>query len=214
MAYASPRPAALEDRLLFLPSVATRWHVGAHQRYPPRRAAGCFGLRPPTKCCSFGPSVGQNDRKRGLRGYDAGKKVNGRKRHLLVDASGLLLTVVVHAADVQDRDGARLVLERAKDRLPNLRLIRADGGSAGQRETWVTTACGWFLEIIRRKRHSAGFQVLPRRWVAERTFAWLGKYRRRSKDDEALTETSEAFIYAAMVHLMVRRLARTPARGP
>lgn len=82
----------------------------------------------------FGPSVGQNDRKRGLRGYDAGKKVNGRKRHLLVDASGLLLTVVVHAADVQDRDGARLVLERAKDRLPNLRLIWADGGSAGQRE--------------------------------------------------------------------------------
>jgi len=144
----------------------------------------------------------------GPRGYDAGKKVNGRKRHVLVDTTGLLLAVAVHAADIQDRDGAKLLLEKVKDSLPCLQLIWADGGYAGQLIDWVKDTCHWILEIVKRPADQKGFSVLPRRWVVERTFAWIGRYRRLNRDYEAQTETSEAFIYAAMTHLMVRRLAR------
>jgi len=122
--------------------------------------------------------------------------------------------VVVHAASVQDRDGAKLVLEKVKGRLPRLRLIWADGIYAGQLVDWVKTTCDWALEIIKRRDDIQGFQVLPRRWVVERTFAWLGKYRRLSKDYEYLPETSEAWIYAAMIHVMVRRLVRPQAASP
>lgn len=146
----------------------------------------------------------------GVRGYDAGKKVKGRKRHILVDALGLLLMVVVHAANIQDRDEAKLVLARVRGRFPRLQLIWADGGYAGKLVDWVKTVCHWMLEIIKRPEGVKGFQVLPRRWVVERTFGWLGRYRRLSKDYEELPETSEAMIYAAMIHLMVRRLARQP----
>jgi putative transposase len=146
----------------------------------------------------------------GVRGYDAGKKVKGRKRHILVDAMGLLLMVVVHAASIQDRDGAKLVLVKVTERFPRLQLIWADGGYAGKLVEWVKTICQWTLEIVKRSDGVKGFQVLPRRWVVERTFGWLGRYRRLSKDYEGLPETSEAMIYATMVHLMVRRLARQP----
>lgn len=145
---------------------------------------------------------------KGIRGYDAGKKVKGRKRHILVDTMGLLLIVLVHAADIQDRDGAKLVLAKAKCCFHRLRLIWADGGYAGKLIDWVHKNCSWTLEIVKRSDNAKGFQVLPRRWVVERTFAWLGRYRRLSKDYETLTETSEAMIYAAMVRLMIRRLAR------
>ena len=121
---------------------------------------------------------------------------------------GLVLMVIVHAADIQDRDGARLVLARVKEALPRLRLIWADGGYAGQLIDWVEVTFGWLLEIVRRSDKAEGFQVIPRRWVVERTFGWLGRYRRLSKEYEYLTETSEAMIYAAMIHLMLRRLAR------
>jgi putative transposase len=140
--------------------------------------------------------------------------VKGRKRHLLVDTLGLLLMVVVHAADIQDRDGAKLVLERVGSQCPRLQLIWADGGYAGQLVDWVKTICHWILEIVKRPDDVQGFVVLPRRWVVERTFAWLGKYRRLSKDYEALTDTSEAMIQAAMVHLMIRRLARQATKAP
>lgn len=146
---------------------------------------------------------------KGVRGYDAGKKVDGRKRHILVDTLGLLLLVVVHTADIQDRDGAKLVLEEAKQFLSRLLLIWADGGYAGKLVDWVKDVCDWTLEIVKRDPNTKGFQVLPRRWVVERTLGWLNQYRRLSKDYEVLTETSEAMIYAAMVHLMVRRLARS-----
>ncbi len=125
-----------------------------------------------------------------------------------MDVLGLVLVAVVHPADVQDRDGAKLVLEKVKDKLPRLALIWADGGYAGQLIAWVKTKCNWVLEIVKRSDDMKGFVVLPRRWVVERTFAWLGKYRRLSKDYEALPETSEAMIYAAMTHLMLRRLAK------
>ena len=137
-----------------------------------------------------------------------GKKVKGRKRHILVDTMGLLLTVVVHAANIQDRDGAKHVLERAKQRFSRLCLIWADGGYAGKLIDWVQHLCGWTLEIVARDRDVKGFQVLPRRWVVERTFAWIGRYRRLSKDYEALLETSEAMVHMAMIRLMARRLAR------
>jgi putative transposase len=132
--------------------------------------------------------------------------VTGRKRHLVVDTIGLVLAVVVHAANIQDRDGAKLVLSRLKGRFPRLKLIWADGGYAGQLVDWVHELGDWLLQIVKRS-DKAGFTVLPRRWVVERTFAWLGRYRRLSKDYEAKPETSEAFIYIAMIQLMLHRLA-------
>ena len=116
--------------------------------------------------------------------------------------------VVVHAADIQDRDGAKLVLDVVRSKLPRLRLIWADGGYAGQLIDWVRDGCHWVLDIIKRSDSQRGFVVLPRRWVVERTFAWLGRYRRLSKDYEGLPRTSEAMIYGAMIHLMIHRLAR------
>ena len=118
---------------------------------------------------------------------------------------GLLLTAVVHAADVQDRDGARLVLKRAKAKFPSLQLIWADGGYAGALIDWVKTTCGWVLQTVLRPVGVKGFIVLPRRWVVERTFAWLSRYRRLSKDYEYLTTVSETMILVAMIHIMARR---------
>lgn len=127
---------------------------------------------------------------------------------------GLLLLVVVHAASVQDRDGAKLVFAKAKGRWSRLQLIWADGGYAGKLVDWVKNTYNWVLEIVKRSDDRQGFYVLPRRWVVERTFGWLGRYRRLSKDYEYHTETSEAMIYAAMSHLMVRRLARKRQTSP
>ncbi len=121
---------------------------------------------------------------------------------------GLVLAVVVHSAGIQDRDGAKLVLALLKDKFPRLRLIWADGGYAGTLIEWVSSFAGWVLEIVKRSDDTSGFVVLPRRWVVERTFGWLSKYRRLSKDYEFLPESSEAMIYIAMIHIMVRRLAQ------
>jgi putative transposase len=144
----------------------------------------------------------------GVRGYDAAKKVKGRKRHILVDTVGLLLIVIVHTANIQDRDGAKLVLEQVKGKFSRLELIWADAGYSGKLVDWVNSVCGWMLDIVKRSDDVKGFQVLPRRWVVERTFGWLGRYRRLSKDYEGLTESSQAFVYAAMIHIMIRRLGR------
>ncbi len=123
---------------------------------------------------------------------------------------GLLLAVVVHPANIQDRDGAKLVIDKLAGRFPRLQLIWADAGYAGQLVDWAMCLSGWALEIVRRPRSSHQFEVLPRRWVVERTFAWLGRCRRLSKDYEELPETTEAWIYSAMTRLMLKRLARTP----
>ena len=141
----------------------------------------------------------------GARGYDAGQKVTGRKRHIAVDTLGLLLAVVVTAAGVQDRDGARPVPEKLRGRFPRLRRIWADGAYAAAVE-WAWSIGRWVLEVVSRARDAVGFVVLPRRWVVERTFAWLGRYRRLSKDYERETESSEAMIHLAMIHLMLRRI--------
>ena len=117
------------------------------------------------------------------------------------------MVVVVHAADIQDRDGARLALTRLVGRFPRLELVWADGAYAGRLVQWARNVGGWTLELVRRPPHHDTFEVIPRRWVVERTFAWLGRYRRLSKDYEELTQTTEAWIYAAMTGLMLRRLA-------
>ena len=133
--------------------------------------------------------------------------MTGRKRHVVVDPLGLLLAVVVHAANVQDRDGARLALAKLAGRFPRLRLGWADGGYAGALLGWAAATLGLVVEIVAKPAGATSFTVLPKRWIVERTFAWLGRCRRLSKDYEALPATSEAWIPVAMIHLMLKRLA-------
>jgi putative transposase len=135
--------------------------------------------------------------------------VNGRKRHIVVDTLGLLLTVLVHSADIQDYHAAPAVLWRLKGRFPRLQLIWADAGYGGTLAAWLRRMCHWTLEIVRRRQGIQGFEVLPHRWVVERTLAWLGRYRRMSKDYEQLSQSSGSMVYLAMVNLMTRRLAGT-----
>jgi putative transposase len=133
--------------------------------------------------------------------------VKGRKRHIVVDTLGLILSCVVHPADVQDRDGAPFVLEDLAERFPRLRKIWADGGYAGDLVGQVKDWGKWVLEIVKKADKTEGFQLLPHRWIVERTFAWLGRYRRLSKDYEVFVETSETMIRLAMIRLMLKRLA-------
>ena len=177
----------------------------------------------------------------GERGYDGGKKVKGRKRHLLVDTQGLVLEAKVHSANIQDRDGVKLLLEPVRSTLPErLSHVWMDAGYTGEDKgaSWVQRTLGWTAEIVRhppkmapekvirvwvREWHTEGVAIdpkkllaeigprpfLPKRWIVERTFAWLGQNRRMSKDYERLPESGEAFVYVAMSRLMARRLARS-----
>lgn len=133
--------------------------------------------------------------------------MKGRKRHIVVDTLGLLLSCAVHPADIQDRDGAKLVLEGLAARFPRMRKVWADGGYAGQLIEKAKSWGKWVLEIVKRSDKAQGFELLPHRWIVERTFAWLGRHRRLSKDYEVFTENSEAMIRLAMIRLMLRRLA-------
>jgi putative transposase len=170
------------------------------------------------------------------RGYDGGKKVRGRKRHLLVDTEGLVLKAKVHSAKVPDQDGIKLLLKAAREFLPRLSQVWVDAGYQGRGKEWAEQELGLSVEVVRRTPKPTpekiariwaeewakegqeidwqkllphrGFEVLPRRWVVERTFAWLSQNRRMSKDYERLCATGEAFVYAAMIRLLVRRLAR------
>ncbi|NDW07906.1 IS5 family transposase [Jiella pacifica] len=145
----------------------------------------------------------------GVSGYDAGKKVKGRKRHIVTDTLGLLLVIVVHAADIQDRDGAVAVLKSLRHRFPWLRHVFADGGYAGEKLRRALSGNGdWTIEIIKRSDTAKGFEVLPRRWVVERTFAWLGRCRRLAKDWEQSTESATAWAFIANIRLLTRRIAR------
>ncbi len=143
-------------------------------------------------------------------GFDAGKRVTGRKRHSLVDTLGLVVKVIVTAGNVQDRDGAKLLLKelaQQADTIKRLKLIWVDGSYRGVLIDWVAEHFGWKLEVVEKPKDQVGFQILPKRWIVERTFAWLVRQRRLARDYERLPETSESFIYAAMIRLMVRRLA-------
>lgn len=142
-------------------------------------------------------------------GFDAGKKVKGRKRHIITDTGGLLVGAVVHAANIQDRDGAPDVLSAIRSAYPWLRHVFADGAYAGDKLNAALKRLGkWTLEIIKRTDDMAGFAVPPRRWVVERTFAWLGRNRRLAKDFETAIATAEAWLFLASVQLITRRLAR------
>jgi putative transposase len=143
----------------------------------------------------------------GERGYDAGKKINGRKRHIVVDTVGNLLEVVVHAAGIQDYHGAKLVLLKLTETVSTLKKIWADGiYKKGGLVDWVRETLDIALDVVERPPDQVGFQVLPRRWVVERTFAWLGRYRRLSKDYERCTKSSEGVIYIASIHTLLRRV--------
>jgi putative transposase len=161
------------------------------------------------------------------RGYDGGKQIKGRKRHLLVDTQGLVLGVKVHAADMADRDGAALLLSGMPMRFPRLRKLWTDSNYNGRFRTWAAEHLpGWDVEIVKHwwtglkgvwlapgqepPTIPSGFHVLPKRWIVERTLAWLGQNRRFSKDYERRPATSEAFVYVAMTRLMLRRLAHQP----
>ncbi|HEY8158067.1 MAG TPA: IS5 family transposase [Methylobacter sp.] len=143
----------------------------------------------------------------GVRGYDAGKNINGRKRHLLVDTLGLLLVVAVTVASVQDRDGARLLLRNLPGSCKKLRQIWVDGGYSGRLVQWAAECFKFCLTVVLRPKQTRGFTLLPRRWVVERTFAWLNQSRRLSKDYERLTRIDETWIYIAMTRIMLNRLA-------
>ncbi|MGY4928355.1 IS5 family transposase [Streptomyces sp. 900105755] len=148
------------------------------------------------------------------RGYDAGKKINGRKRHVLTDTLGLLLAVLVTPASTTDRDAARSLLPAAKKHFRRLAHIWADGGYTGHLTDWTVQHLGVVLDIVRRSDDVQGFQVLPRRWVVERSFAWLLRSRRLVRDYERRTDTSESVILWSMTMLMSRRLAAQRQQRP
>jgi transposase len=149
---------------------------------------------------------------RDSRGYDAGKKVTGRKRHVVVDTIGLLVVVLVTAASVQDRDGGRLVLDKARIAMPSIVLVWADGGYAGRCVDFARRVLAITLHIVHKPVGQRSFEVLPRRWVVERTLSWLVRCRRLDRDYERLPEHAEAMVKWAMIGLMARRLAPGPGR--
>ncbi len=143
------------------------------------------------------------------RGYDAGKRITGRKRHIAVDTLGMLLAVVVHSAGIQDQTGAEWVMDRLGEQYRRLKVIFGDSayGRSGLPQ-WVQQTFGWVLQTVLRPVGVKGFVVLPKRWIVERTFAWLARYRRQSKDYEKTEASSEAITYIAMISLMLKRLAK------
>jgi putative transposase len=167
-----------------------------------RQAAG----REPTPQTALLDSQSVKTTEKGGPVYDAGKKIKGRKRHLLVDTLGLVWGLVVTSAATSDPAGARLLFQQAHKELVRLQQIWADGIYRGSLIAWVTEQFGWALEVVRRPAAGNGFTALPHRWIVERTFGWLNRYRRLSKDYEQLPDSSKAMIHLAMISLMLRRL--------
>ena len=144
------------------------------------------------------------------RGYDGGKKIAGRKRHVVVDSLGMLLTIVVHGAYWQDQDGALFVMMKLRRYFRRLKTVFGDAayGRSGL-PAWTRETCGWNIVTVKQHRDQKGFQVLPKRWIVERTIAWISRFRRNSKDYERNPESSEAMVYIAMIAVMLKRLDRT-----
>ena len=139
------------------------------------------------------------------KGYDGGKKIQGCKRHIVTDTLGLLMSVVVHSADIQDREGAKLVIEQLRYDYPRLKKILADGGYTGQLIEWVLKGFGWTFEIVHKVVGITGFNVFPKRWVVERTFGWFSFNRRLAMDYQVNMECSAAFIHMTMIRIMLNR---------
>jgi transposase len=173
-----------------------------------RRARRALGRRP-TPTAAVIDSQSASTQNGGPRGYDAGKRVHGRKRHIVTDTNGLLLAVLVHPANVQDVHGAVPLLERLRTKFPKLRHVFADRVYRGDQLLRASAHCGpWRIEIVERPPGVKGFQLLPRRWVVERTFAWLGRCRRLAKDFEASLASATAWLLVAHIRLLTRRLAK------
>ena len=180
-----------------------------------RRFTGAVVRRPPAKRAQPPPSStarASRARKRGAcidpRGYDAGKKIKGKKRHVLVDTQGLLMHAIVHSADIQDRDGGALLMASLFGAFPFLVKLYADGGYQGPefQRAMKRILARVDLEIVKRLGHAKGFVVLPKRWIVERTLAWLGRCRRLAKDWECLNRKALAFLRLASIRLMLRKL--------
>jgi putative transposase len=209
--------------------VAQRRHVETHAHSPTRTGAPETRAPADSQRRPHRQSIGEDDAKRGARGYDGGKKVKGRKRHLLVDTNGLILHVLVHEANIQDYRGGQRLLAPLKGPFGRRKLIWADSGDKKEGfDEWVKATLGWEVAIVEHpwsglrgvwvpqgvevdweKIRPSGFQGLKRRWGVERTFAWLSTWRRLSKDYAVLPSSEEAWIYIAMSRIMLRRLAQT-----
>jgi putative transposase len=191
--------------LLLLPNLEAQRFVGRHSH--PLAGTGTPSGRAQTPAQRGHHRQPECQEHRDERGYDAGKKVNGRKRHILVDTIGLLLMVMVLPADIQDRDGAKQLLAAFFSRKTRRRVqhIWADGGYTGTLLEWTRRLWRCTIEIVKRSDLHT-FKVLPRRWVVERTFGWLGRYRRLNRDYERQAETGETMVYLAMIRLMLKRL--------
>src|SRR5208282_3725836 len=204
-------PAAEEHALRLSRPVGLGRDARAHPSHALPRRPGASGTRGQPDGGDHRRPERQGGAKRGASldpsGYDAGKKVKGRKRHILVDTLGLLLNVVIHPADIQDRDGARLVLDHRTRRLfPFIERIFADAGYQGPKlATAVARTASWKIEIVKRNELHR-FVVLPKRWIVERTFAWISRCRRLAKDFERHARKAAAFVRLAMIRLMLRRL--------
>jgi putative transposase len=142
------------------------------------------------------------------KGYDGGKHIQGRKRHIVTDTMGFIMSVVIHSADIQDREGARLVLQELRGKYPRLKKILADGGYTGFLSQWVIQTFGWTLEIVSKVLGLSGFNVIPKRWIVERTFGWFNFNRRLSKDYEVNIECSTAFVHLTMCRIMLNRIKK------
>lgn len=216
MACHAPRPAGVANGLRLLLALAQCGHLGTDAHGDPRAGAPTGRAGAHAQCGDCGQPDGQDQSKGGPRGFDAHKRVMGRKRHALVDTQGFLLKVVVSAASVQDRDGARLLaraLRRDGPSYARLQRVWADAAYAGPLGEELRAQLGGEVEIVKRSDPppQEPFVVPPHRWIIERSFGWWGGLRRLSKDYEYQVESSEALIYAGMTQLMLRRLARSPA---
>jgi putative transposase len=223
MARRAPRSAPLGDGVVVFPPMARRGPLGGDQHRAAGAGPGAGGTRTDPQCRHSGQPVGQDHGKRGPRGYDGGKKIDGRKRHILVETEGRLLKARVHPANETDAEGAKALLAGLEQVFLRLALIWIDGGYKRRFVEWVEAELGWRVEVVQHPFAGvryvwvapgqepptlpSGFRVLKRRWVVERTFAWLGRNRRLSKDYEALPTSEEAWIYAASCRLLLRRLA-------
>ena len=217
MAGAAEGPASAFDRVRLFRSVELGWHARSHSSLALCQVSRNGGSRGKSHRRNHRQSERKRRRKRGASidpsGYDAGKKVKGKKRHILVDTHGLLMHAIVHPADIQDRDGGALVLATLFGLFPFLRKLFADGGYQGKkfRAAQAKALPHLRTEIVKRSELARGFEVLPRRWVVERTFAWLGRCRRLAKDWENLNRNALVFLRLASIRLMLRKLCN-PSR--